>query len=90
MGKPILIDFFAEWCGPCKRMGPIIDELKTMMGDSVEIKKLDVDQHMAEAQQYQVSVVPTIIIEKDGVLLQKYQGVTDAQTLASVLKPLVE
>jgi thioredoxin 1 len=90
MGKPILIDFFAEWCGPCKRMGPIIEELKTMMGDKVEIKKLDVDQHMAEAQKYQVSVVPTIIIEKDGILVQKFQGVIDAEALASVLKPLVE
>ncbi|HWQ64399.1 MAG TPA: thioredoxin domain-containing protein [Methanospirillum sp.] len=90
MGKPILIDFFAEWCGPCKRMGPIIEELKGMMGDKVEIKKLDVDQHMAEAQQYQISVVPTIIIEKDGLLVQKIQGVTDAETLASILKPLVE
>ncbi len=90
MGKPILIDFFAEWCGPCKRMGPIIEELSGMMGDKVEIKKLDVDQHMAEAQKYQISVVPTIIIEKDGVLVQKFQGVTDAETLASVLKPLVE
>lgn len=90
MGKPILIDFYAEWCGPCKRMGPIIEELKVMMGDKVEIRKLDVDQHMAEAQQYHISVVPTIIIEKDGVQVQKIQGVTDAQTLASVLKPLVE
>ncbi|WP_319579342.1 thioredoxin domain-containing protein [uncultured Methanospirillum sp.] len=90
MGKPILIDFFAEWCGPCKRMGPIIEELKGMMGDKVEIKKLDVDQHMSEAQKYQISVVPTIIIEKDGVLVQKFQGVIDAETLASVLKPLVE
>ncbi|PWR70554.1 thioredoxin family protein [Methanospirillum lacunae] len=90
MAKPILIDFFAEWCGPCKRMGPIIEELKGMMGDKVEIKKLDVDQHMAEAQKYQISVVPTIIIEKDGLLVQKIQGVTDAETLASILKPLVE
>jgi thioredoxin 1 len=90
MGKPVLIDFFAEWCGPCKRMGPIINELKTMMGDSVEIKKLNVDENMAEAQRYHISVVPTIIIEKDGVIVQKFQGVTEASTLASVLKPLVD
>ena len=90
MGKPVLIDFFAEWCGPCKRMSPIIEEIKKSMGDKVEIKKLDVDDHMAEAQKYHISVVPTIIIEKDGVLVQKFQGVVDAQTLESVLKPLVE
>ena len=90
MGKPVLIDFFAEWCGPCKRMGPIIEELKTMMGYSVDIKKLDVDQNMAEAQKYHISVVPTTIDEKDGVIIQKFQGVTDAATLASVLKPLVD
>lgn len=90
MGKPILIDFFAEWCGPCKRMGPIIEELKAMMGDSFELKKLDVDEHMAEAQKYHISVVPTLIVEKDGVTIQVFQGVVDAATLASVLKPLVE
>jgi thioredoxin 1 len=90
MGKPVLIDFFAEWCGPCKRMGPIIEELKGMMGDKVEIQKLNVDEHMAEAQKYHISVVPTIIIEKDGIQVQKFQGVVDAKTLASVLNPLVE
>ncbi|HWQ67724.1 MAG TPA: thioredoxin [Methanospirillum sp.] len=90
MGKPVLMDFFAEWCGPCKLMGPILEELKKMMGDTVEIKKLNVDDHMAEAQKYHISVVPTIIIEKDGVVVQKFQGVTQADTLASVLRPLVE
>ena len=89
MSKPVLIDFYAEWCGPCKRMGPIIDELKKRMGDLVEIRKLNVDEHMAEAQKYHISVVPTIIIEKDDVVVQKFQGVTDTDTLESVLRPLV-
>lgn len=89
MSKPVLIDFYAEWCGPCKRMGPIIDELKKRMGDLVEIRKLNVDEHMAEAQKYHISVVPTIIIEKDNVVVQKFQGVTDTDTLESVLRPLV-
>lgn len=89
MSKPVLIDFYAEWCGPCKRMGPIIDELKKRMGDLVEIRKLNVDEHMAEAQKYHISVVPTIIIEKDNVVIQKFQGVTDTDTLESVLRPLV-
>lgn len=89
MSKPVLIDFYAEWCGPCKRMGPIIDELKKRMGDLVEIRKLNVDEHMAEAQKYHISVVPTIIIEKDDIVVQKFQGVTDTDTLESVLRPLV-
>jgi len=90
MSKPVLIDFYAEWCGPCKRMGPIIDELKKRMGDLVEIRKLNVDEHMAEAQKYHISVVPTLIIEKDDVVVQKFQGVTDTDTLESILRPLVE
>ncbi len=89
MSKPILMDFYAEWCGPCKRMGPILEELKKRMGDLVEIRKINVDEHMAEAQNYHISVVPTIIIEKDGIVVQKFQGVTEADTLESVLRPLV-
>lgn len=89
MGKPIVIDFYAEWCGPCRRMGPILEELKTRMGDQIEIRKIDVDQNMAEAQKYHLTVVPTLIIEKDGLVLQKFQGVTDLETLVSVLEPLV-
>ena len=88
MSKPILMDFYAEWCGPCKRMGPILEEPKTAW-DLVEIRKINVDEHMAEAQNYHISVVPTIIIEKDGIVVQKFQGVTEADTLESVLRPLV-
>ncbi len=90
MGKPIVIDFYAEWCGPCKRQGPILEELKARMGDTIEIKTLDVDEHLHEAQHYRLAVVPTIIIEKDGVVIQKYEGVTEADTLEMVLRPLVE
>lgn len=89
MAIPVLMDFYAEWCGPCKRMGPILEELKKRMGDQVDIRKINVDEHMAEAQKYQISVVPTIIIEKDGILIQKFQGVTDTDALESVLRPLV-
>lgn len=89
MSKPVLMDFYAEWCGPCKRMGPIIEELSKRMGDLVEIKKINVDENMSLAQKYQISVVPTIIVEKDGKIIQKYQGITDVNTLESVLRPLV-
>lgn len=90
MGKPVVIDFYAEWCGPCKRQGPILEELKARMGDAIEIKKLDVDIHLDEAQQYRLTVVPTIIVEKDGNVIKKYEGVTEADTLEKVLRPLVE
>ncbi len=89
MGKPVVIDFFASWCGPCKMMGPILADLKERLGDAVEIRKVDVDENMAEAQKYGLSVVPTIIIENNGVMVQRFQGVTDADTLESVLRPLL-
>jgi len=60
------------------------------MGDAIEIKKLDVDIHLDEAQQYRLTVVPTIIIEKDGNVIKKYEGVTEADILEKVLRPLVE
>jgi thioredoxin 1 len=89
MSKPVLMDFHAEWCGPCKRQGPILDELKKKMGDSFELKKIDVDQNMELAQKYRIQVVPTLIIEKDGTVMQTLEGVTSAEALESYLKPLL-
>jgi thioredoxin 1 len=68
---------------------PIIEELAKKLGDSVEIKKVDVDEHMDLAQKYGIQVVPTLIIEKDGKVVQTMQGVTDASTLENLLRPLV-
>jgi len=89
MSKPVLFDFFATWCGPCKMQTPIIEELAKKMGDAVEIRKIDVDQHMDLAEKYQIRVVPTLIIEKDGKIIQSLEGVTDAGTLEKILSPLV-
>ncbi|MCQ8894638.1 MAG: thioredoxin [Methanolinea sp.] len=90
MSRPVLIDFFAEWCGPCKRQGPILEELKRKMGDRVEIRKVDVDQHMDMANRYGIRVVPTLVIEKDGRVVRSLEGVTSAETLESMLLPLVD
>jgi thioredoxin 1 len=90
MSKPVLTDFFATWCGPCRMQTPILEDLKTKMGDQVEIRKVDVDQNMEEAMKYQIRVVPTLIIEKDGIVLQKLEGVTRADVLESILRPLIE
>ncbi|MDD1694967.1 MAG: thioredoxin [Methanoregula sp.] len=89
MSKPVLFDFYATWCGPCKLQTPILEELAKKMGDSVEIRKIDVDQHMDLAEKYGIRVVPTLIIEKDGKIVQSMEGVTDISTLENLLKPLV-
>ncbi|MGB4235633.1 MAG: thioredoxin [Methanoregulaceae archaeon] len=90
MGKPVLIDFFAEWCGPCRLQGPQLDELKRNMGDKIEIRKIDVDQNMELANRYAIRVVPTLIIEKDGKVMKTLEGVTSAEALKRMLMPLVE
>jgi thioredoxin 1 len=88
--KPVLVDFFADWCGPCRVQGPILEELKRNMGDRIEIRKIDVDQHMELANQYAIRVVPTLIIEKDGKVMRTLEGLTSAESLETMLMPLVE
>jgi len=89
MSKPILMDFFAEWCGPCKMQTPILNELKNLMGDKVEIQKIDVDQNMELAVKYGIQVVPTLVIEKDGKVEHRLEGVTPLETLRSFLEKLI-
>ena len=90
MGKPVLFDFYADWCGPCRRQGPILEDLKKKMGDSVDIRKIDVDENMDLANKYGIRVVPTLIIEKDGRVVHTLEGVTGAESLEKMLLPLVE
>lgn len=90
MSKPLVIDFYADWCGPCKRQGPEVDALRQKMGDAVEVRKVNVDDHMDEAERYGIQVVPTIVIEKDGKVVRQLEGLTTSSELEAILAPLVK
>ncbi len=89
MSKPVLYDFFATWCGPCRIQTPIVHDLAKKLGDKVDVQMVDVDEHGDLANKYSISVVPTIIIEKDGKVIQRLEGVTKADTLESLLLALI-
>jgi thioredoxin 1 len=79
--KPVVVDFFAEWCGPCKMMPSILKDLKQRVGDTAVILKMDIDKNPAYARKYGVQAVPTLIIFKQGKILWRNPGVTPAQEI---------
>lgn len=81
MSKVVLMDFYADWCGPCKMQDPILEELKKKFADKVEFKKVDVDTNHELAAKYTIHAVPTLILEKDNAVFKRYVGVTRASTL---------
>ena len=84
--KPVLVDFTATWCGPCKLMAPVLKEVKQEIGDTATIIKVDVDKNQQAASEYQVQSVPTLILFKNGQPLWRQSGVMQKAGLVSIIK----
>jgi thioredoxin 1 len=87
--KPTLVDFYAEWCGPCKMMKPILNDLKERVGERARIIKIDVDRNQAIAAAYQVQGVPTLALFKNGILKWRQSGVMQAAALEKLIDQYV-
>lgn len=83
---PVLVDFTASWCGPCQVQAPILEQVKSELGDKAKIIKVDVDKNQEAAAHFQVSGVPTLMIFKKGEVLYRQSGVHDKNTLINLLK----
>jgi len=86
--KPVLVDFFATWCGPCKMQGPIVEEVANEIGDKAKVGKLDVEQAPVSSQKFEVMSIPTLIIFKDGQPVETMVGLQTKDALICKLNSL--
>ncbi len=84
--EPVLVDFSAEWCGPCKQLKPILEQVKNKVGTNAKIIKIDVDKNRSLAEKFQIRSVPTLILFKDGKSVWRQSGVIPAHTLEGIIK----
>lgn len=87
--KPVLVDFFAEWCGPCKIQAPMLQDLKQTLGESISIIKIDIDKNRQLADHFQVRSVPTLMIFKNGEVQWRESGVFPTSKLEEIFKTML-
>ena len=88
-GKPVVIDFWAEWCGPCRMVGPLVEELATEYEGRVHIGKMNVDDNTETPETYGIRNIPTILFFKDGLLVDKQIGATQKTVIANKVEALL-
>lgn len=86
---PVLVDFFAEWCGPCKMIKPVIEELKKKMGNKIIILKIDIDKNISLSSEYRIQSVPTLVLWKQGEIIWRQSGALSLNELEQVLSSYI-
>ena len=84
--KPVIVDFYAEWCGPCKMMSPIIDSIAEELGDSIKVGKVNSDENLELVEKYEIMSIPTIMIFKNGEISKKFIGYTEKENIIEAVK----
>jgi thioredoxin len=87
--KPVLVDFYATWCGPCRMIAPILDQVQTLLKDKLQVVKIDTDRYPELASQYEIHALPTLVLFKNGKSVERIEGVLPPEQLVDRLKPLL-
>lgn len=86
---PVLVDFFAEWCGPCKMMKPVLEELKKKMGNKIIILKIDINKNISLSSEYRIQSVPTLVLWKQGEIIWRQSGALSLNELEQILSSYI-